>query len=86
MDFLFGKPPDPLETAKRWKTSLLREQRAIQRQIRTLELEENKVKASIKLALKRGGVSPKSCAAPSIHYSPKLAALPDLFSSSYTSA
>jgi len=54
---LFGKGPDPKEQVRKWKQQLRHEQRVIDRQIRGIQREEQKVKASVKAAVKRGDVS-----------------------------
>ncbi|KAL5470869.1 hypothetical protein EMCRGX_G028913 [Ephydatia muelleri] len=54
MSGLFGKKPDPKEQVKEWKRKITHEQRGIDRQIRSIQTEELKVKKSIKDAAKKG--------------------------------
>ncbi|CAI8058229.1 Charged multivesicular body protein 3 [Geodia barretti] len=51
---LLGKKPDPKEQVREWRGKLRKEQRVIDRQIRGIQTEENKVKKSIKEAAKKG--------------------------------
>jgi hypothetical protein len=48
------KKKDPVELAKEWKTRMRQEQRGVDREIRAIEREENRVKLEIKAAAKRG--------------------------------
>lgn len=48
---------DPKATIRKWKSSMRSESRVLDRQIRTIEREEAKVKKSIKDAAKRGDTS-----------------------------
>jgi charged multivesicular body protein 3 len=43
MDFLFGKKPDPIEQAKKWKRNIGREVRTIERSIQDIDREEKKL-------------------------------------------
>jgi charged multivesicular body protein 3 len=54
---LFGKKPKPEEYVKKWKRELKREERDLERNIRSIEMEENKLKASIKQMAKKGDKS-----------------------------
>jgi len=53
---LFGKTPkkDPKEQVREWSTGMRKEGRKLDRQIRTIKLEEAKVQRSIKEAAKKG--------------------------------
>jgi len=53
---LFGKTPkkDPKEQVREWSSDLRKEGRKLDRQIRTIKLEEAKVQKSIKDAAKKG--------------------------------
>ena len=52
---MFGKKKlPPQEQAKEWKKSIRAERRGIDRQIRKIEVEEEKVKAKVKLMMKQG--------------------------------
>ncbi|XP_062507821.1 charged multivesicular body protein 3-like [Corticium candelabrum] len=53
---LFGKTKekDPKEMVREWRSSLRKEQRVIDRQIRSIQNEENKVKRSLRDAAKKG--------------------------------
>jgi len=48
---------DPKATVRKWKSQMRSEQRVLDRQIRTIQREEMKVKKSIKDAAKRGDTS-----------------------------
>jgi charged multivesicular body protein 3 len=48
------KKPDPKEQVREWRGKLRKEQRGVDRQIRAIQTEENKVKKSIKEAAKKG--------------------------------
>eukprot|EP00039_Didymoeca_costata_P018059 m.331984 g.331984 ORF g.331984 m.331984 type:complete len:212 (-) comp16838_c0_seq1:136-771(-) len=56
MDRLFGqsKKPDPAEQVREWKRQINRECRSLDRQIRKIEMEEFKIKQSIKDHAKKG--------------------------------
>ena len=49
----FGKAPDPYEQARQWKLKLKAEDRALDRQLRQVTLEEGKVTKSVKEAAKK---------------------------------
>ena len=53
---LFGKTPkkDPKEQVREWSSNLRKEGRKLDRQIRTIKVEEEKVQRSIKDAAKKG--------------------------------
>jgi len=51
---IFGKGPTPEEQVKSWRSKLRAEQREIDRSIRGITTEEEKIKRSIKEAAKRG--------------------------------
>jgi len=51
---LFGKKPSPEEYVKKWKRELKKEERNLDRSIRSIELEEQKIKKSIKELAKKG--------------------------------
>ncbi|XP_002130271.2 charged multivesicular body protein 3-like [Ciona intestinalis] len=53
---LFGKnpPPDPREKARQWSSELRKEGRMLDRQIRNIQREQEKVKRSLKEAAKKG--------------------------------
>ncbi|XP_057307162.1 charged multivesicular body protein 3-like [Hydractinia symbiolongicarpus] len=53
---LFGKTPqkDPKEQVREWSSSMRREGRKLDRQIRTIKTQEAKVQVSIKAAAKKG--------------------------------
>ncbi|XP_064382768.1 charged multivesicular body protein 3-like [Halichondria panicea] len=51
---LFAKKPDPKEQVREWRSKLRKEQRGLDRQIRSIQTEEGKVKKSIKDAAKKG--------------------------------
>lgn len=54
---LFGKDPppkSPREQVREWRTCLRKEQRILDRQIRSIKIEEEKVKRSLKDAAKKG--------------------------------
>jgi len=51
---LFGKRPTPEEYVKKWKRELKKEDRNLERNIRSIELEEQKIKRSIKELVKKG--------------------------------
>ena len=51
-----GGTADPKETTREWKRQLKSQQRALDKQIRGIQREEDKVKRSIKAAAKRGDV------------------------------
>jgi charged multivesicular body protein 3 len=52
---MFGKKkPNPQEMAKEWKASVRAQKRGVERQIRHVELEEQKVKASVKQLVRSG--------------------------------
>eukprot|EP01103_Thecamoeba_quadrilineata_P013555 TRINITY_DN379_c0_g1_i1.p1 TRINITY_DN379_c0_g1~~TRINITY_DN379_c0_g1_i1.p1 ORF type:complete len:213 (+),score=41.85 TRINITY_DN379_c0_g1_i1:41-679(+) len=53
MSFLFGKPPDPLESVRKWKLELVSQNRTLEREIRAIDQEEMKTKVAIKQAIKR---------------------------------
>eukprot|EP00163_Fabomonas_tropica_P012705 TRINITY_DN2404_c0_g1_i1.p1 TRINITY_DN2404_c0_g1~~TRINITY_DN2404_c0_g1_i1.p1 ORF type:complete len:215 (-),score=70.24 TRINITY_DN2404_c0_g1_i1:137-781(-) len=55
--WLFKKPPTPKELARKWQLQLRRDMRALDREIRAIQQEENKVKKSIKEAAKKGQMS-----------------------------
>jgi len=60
---LFGKKPSPEEYVKKWKRELKKEERDLDRNIRSIELEEQKIKRSIKeLAKKQNLASAKTLA------------------------
>lgn len=54
---LFGKTPTPQEQVRAWRTKLRAEDRAIDRQIRSIRTEEAKVQRSIKTAAKKGDMA-----------------------------
>ena len=54
MKSLFGKKVDPQEQAKEWRRSLKSEARGLDRQVRKITMEEQKVTRSIKDAAKKG--------------------------------
>jgi len=51
---IFGKKPSPEEYVKKWKRELKKEERNLDKNIRSIELEEQKIKASIKQLAKKG--------------------------------
>jgi len=51
---LFGKKPTTEEIVKKWKRELKREDRNLDKNIRSIELEEQKLKRSIKELAKKG--------------------------------
>jgi len=51
-----GGTADPKETTREWKRQLKSQQRALDKQIRGIQREEDKVKRSIKAAAKRGDI------------------------------
>eukprot|EP01114_Cavostelium_apophysatum_P004019 TRINITY_DN1415_c0_g1_i2.p1 TRINITY_DN1415_c0_g1~~TRINITY_DN1415_c0_g1_i2.p1 ORF type:complete len:204 (+),score=80.96 TRINITY_DN1415_c0_g1_i2:171-782(+) len=57
MSFLFGKKVTPEENVRKWKRELKREERQIERNIRSIQLEENKTIKSIKDLAKKGQVA-----------------------------
>jgi len=60
---LLGKKPSPEEYVKKWKRELKKEERDLDRNIRSIELEEQKIKRSIKeLAKKQNLASAKTLA------------------------
>ncbi|KAJ9527375.1 hypothetical protein QJQ45_025644 [Haematococcus lacustris] len=64
----FFNPVDPKELVRKWQATLRQEQRALDRQVREIKVEENKVKKSIKEAAKRGDlVTAKTLAKEVIH-------------------
>mmetsp|Transcript_60538 Transcript_60538/g.100102 ORF Transcript_60538/g.100102 Transcript_60538/m.100102 type:complete len:216 (+) Transcript_60538:60-707(+) len=50
---LFGKPPDPAEQARQWRLKLRQEDRALDRQIRAITVEEQKITRSVREAAKK---------------------------------
>jgi len=52
IDSLFGRP-NPHEIIKKWKQDMLREQHALDRNIRALDLTETKTKIEIRKIMKR---------------------------------
>ncbi|PRP72802.1 SNF7 family protein [Planoprotostelium fungivorum] len=55
--FLFGKRPSPEELVKKWRRELTKEQRLLDRQIRAIDLAEQKTIRSIKDLAKKGDKS-----------------------------
>jgi len=53
-DALFGKKKTPEENVREWTQNLRKEQRAVERQIRVIEREEQKVVRDMKLQAKKG--------------------------------
>eukprot|EP00128_Syssomonas_multiformis_P001412 Colp12_sorted_trinity150504_noHs@29865 len=51
---LFGKSKTPQEQVREWKTKLRSEERALERQILSIDREEKKLQVSIKQAAKKG--------------------------------
>uniref|UniRef100_H2YYM0 Charged multivesicular body protein 3 n=1 Tax=Ciona savignyi TaxID=51511 RepID=H2YYM0_CIOSA len=53
---LFGKnpPPDPREKVRQWSAALRKESRTLDRQIRAIQREQEKVKRTLKDAAKKG--------------------------------
>lgn len=56
---IFGKPLPPDEQVKRWRQKIRQEERNLERQIRQIDMEELKVKRTLKEAAKKG--DHKSC-------------------------
>lgn len=56
-DFIFGKPPTPEESVKKWRAELRKEIRNLDRSVVHIEREEFKVKAQIKQLAKRQDMS-----------------------------
>merc|ERR1719321_1744043 len=57
MSFLFGgKKPSPDEMVKKWRRQMRSEQRVIERDIKRLEREEEKVKMEVRAAAQRGDI------------------------------
>jgi charged multivesicular body protein 3 len=54
LDRLFGKKKDPNELAKEWKRDLRQQGRNLDRTLRDLAMEEQKIKLSVKQAAKKG--------------------------------
>lgn len=54
MSFLFGKQPKPEELVRKWKRELQKEQRQLDRQIRAIDMQEQKTVRSIKDLAKKG--------------------------------
>jgi charged multivesicular body protein 3 len=52
--FSFSKKPDPKEQARAWISSLKKDMRAIDRDVREVEREQAKIKADIKRQAKKG--------------------------------
>ena len=69
----FGKkpPPDPRKKVREMSAALRKEQRVLDRQIRNIEREENKVKLSLKQAAKKGDKSTAGILAKEIVHSRK---------------
>jgi septal ring factor EnvC (AmiA/AmiB activator) len=55
MKNFFKKKPDPIEQAKEWKQSVRKEMRQLERDIKSLEREEDKVVRQIKVLSKEVG-------------------------------
>jgi len=51
---LFGKKPSPEEFVKKWKRELKKEERNLDRTLHSIEMEEQKIKRSIKELAKKG--------------------------------
>nr|CAB3230645.1 charged multivesicular body protein 3-like [Phallusia mammillata] len=70
---LFGKtpPPDPREKGRQISSALRKEQRVLDRQIRSIQREEEKVKRSLKEAAKKGDKSTSAVLAKEIVHSRK---------------
>eukprot|EP01137_Pigoraptor_chileana_P010697 Opistho-2@60615 len=51
---LFGKSKTPQELVRDWRLRMKHEERTLERQIRAIQTEENKVKISLKAAAKKG--------------------------------
>ena len=69
----FGKkpPPDPRKRVREMSSALRKEQRVLDRQIRNIEREENKVKISLKQAAKKGDKTTAAVLAKEIVHSRK---------------
>eukprot|EP01104_Vermistella_antarctica_P017067 TRINITY_DN597_c0_g1_i1.p1 TRINITY_DN597_c0_g1~~TRINITY_DN597_c0_g1_i1.p1 ORF type:complete len:210 (-),score=71.15 TRINITY_DN597_c0_g1_i1:1394-2023(-) len=57
MEWMFGKPVDPVEMTRKWKREIQREMRKLEREIKGIERAEAKVKMSIKQMSKKGDMA-----------------------------
>lgn len=51
---IFGKGPTPEELVRKWRQSIRTQERTLDRQIRSIEMEEGKVKKALKQAANKG--------------------------------
>ncbi|KAI8325087.1 hypothetical protein GQ54DRAFT_255330 [Martensiomyces pterosporus] len=54
---IFAKPPTPDEMVRKWRSGIRAQERGLDRQMRGIQMEEMKVKRSIKQLAKKGDIS-----------------------------